>query len=231
MNILRSIKEQLSYMYRTKYPAKIMVKDSLIAGFTDVNDFIEYGKEGMAKNAMQKLFSYDYIARSSGSILEVGSGTGRFTREILKYVSSKVAVVCLEYSADYCRFLSNYAKEQSWSQVSVIQGDIFKTSLQSHSFGLIIIPWFIQPLSLYKYGQLFKESERILKKNGYLVFDFMDSQDKLLDVIEEASNSPYFLLNGKDLEKIAIHFGFTKKAEFKEKFNKQIGKYHIYQKR
>jgi hypothetical protein len=50
-------------------------------------------------------------------------------------------------------------------------------------------------------------------------------------MISKESNSPYFLINGKDLAIIAQHFGLTKVLQFNESFKREVAKYHVFQKR
>ena len=45
---------------------------------------------------MKKLFSSKFSGYKSGKIVEIGAGSGRFTREIVKYVSGDNIVISLE---------------------------------------------------------------------------------------------------------------------------------------
>lgn len=113
----------------------------------------------------------------------------------------------------------------------MLLGGFFNNPFEDEEFDLVLILWFDMTMSLYRWGKLLQESTRILKKGGLLGFDFMDSQDRLLDVISRESNPPYFLVNGKDIEIIARNFSLTKVLEFNEGFNEKIAKYHLYAKR
>jgi ubiquinone/menaquinone biosynthesis C-methylase UbiE len=198
------------------------------AGYQDVNDFIEFGADNMARNAMAQLFSHDIVGLRSGKLLEVGARTGRYTREIVKYVPDEVQIVALESIPVSCFGLEKYAAR--WSNVTVVEGDIFANEFEDGAFDRVLIPWFDMTMSLYRWGRLLREAARLVKPGGLVAFDFMDSQDRLLDVIATDSSAPYFLVNGGDLEAIARHFGLTKALEFGVRFNDQIAKYHVYRK-
>lgn len=73
------------------------VLKALKAGYQDPNDYLEFGNAEMAQNAMRQLFLMMSSGFVRGKILEVGAGTGRFTREIVKYVPEDVQIVSLEY--------------------------------------------------------------------------------------------------------------------------------------
>ena len=198
------------------------------AGYQDVNDFLEFSAGNMARTAMAELFSHDIIGLRSGKLLEVGARTGRYTREIVKYVPGEVQIVALESLPVSCFGLEKYAAR--WGNVTVVQGDIFANKFAEGEFDRVLIPWFDMTMSLHRWGRLLRVAARLLKRGGLLAFDFMDSQDRLLEVLAIESNSPYFLVNGGDLEAIARHLGLTKVLEFGVRFNEQIAKYHVYRK-
>ena len=83
---------------------------------------------------------------------------------------------------------------------------------------MVIIPWFIQ-LSLYQWARVLEVGSRITKPQGYFIFDFIDSQDRLIEAIKNPSNATHYLVNGRDVEKIANHFGFKKQFDFQLEFN------------
>lgn len=198
------------------------------AGYQDVNDFLESRADNMARTAMAQLFSYDIVGLRSGKLLEVGARTGRYTREIVKYVPGEVQIVTLESIPVSCYGLEKYAAR--WGNVTVVQGDIFANDFDEATFDRVLIPWFDMTMSLYRWGRLLREAARLLKPGGLVAFDFMDSQDRLLEVIAIESSAPYFLINGGDLEAIGRHFGLSKALEFGVTFNEQIAKYHVYRK-
>jgi ubiquinone/menaquinone biosynthesis C-methylase UbiE len=198
------------------------------AGYQDVNDFLEAGADNMARTAMAQLFSHEIVGLPSGRLLEVGARTGRYTREIVKYVPAEVQIVALESLPVSCFGLEKYAAR--WKNVTVVQGDIFANGFEAGSFDRVLIPWFDMTMSLYRWGRLLREAARLLTPGGLVAFDFMDSQDRLLEVIATESNAPYFLVNGGDLEAIGRHLGLSKELEFGVRFNQQIAKYHVYRK-
>ena len=116
---------QVKDWYVTKYPGIAMNLASRKAGFKDVNDWLEDGCNHMTEKSTEKLFSYDFMQLKKGKLLEVGSGTGRFTREIIKYLPKSVKVHAFEYSHDYCSFLAKYAEKHNWSQVTIVKGDFY----------------------------------------------------------------------------------------------------------
>jgi ubiquinone/menaquinone biosynthesis C-methylase UbiE len=198
------------------------------AGYQDVNDFLEAGADNMARTAMAQLFSHDIVGLRSGKLLEVGARTGRYTREIVKYVPAAVQIVALESLPVSCFGLAKYAAR--WPNVTVVQGDVFANGFEAGSFDRVLIPWFDMTMSLYRWSRLLREAARLLKPGGLVAFDFMDSQDRLLEVVEVESNAPYFLVNGGDLEALGRHVGLSKVLEFGVRFNEQIAKYHVYRK-
>lgn len=198
-------------------------------GFMDVNDYIDKCADNMAQKATKRLFQEYNLKLNSGAILEVGAGTGRFTREIKKYVPENVKIKCLEIDIPKFYFLKKYIKIKKMGNVTAVLEDYFDYASKNESFEMVIIPWFI-PMNLYKWARVVEVGSIITKPYGYFIFECMDSRDSLIEVITNADNSLYNLINGNDIEKIANYFGFKKKLEFNQRFNTQIGKYHIYQK-
>jgi len=184
----------------------------------------------MASNAMRELFSHDVLRIQSGRILEIGPGTGRYTREIVKYVPNNVEVIPLEMDDDCFQFLSKYVALKNYTNVKPRKGDYFNNEFSLGEFDIVLLPWFDWSFTLYQWNLVFKEAYRILKSNGILAFDFMDSQDDLISLVSNPNNAPYCLINGKDLELIARHTGFVKIVEFNERWYGQIAKYHVYKK-
>ena len=198
-------------------------------GYSDINDLIDKGADNMIQRAIKKLFEGYYVKLESGTILDVGAGTGRVAREINKYIPRSVKILCLEIDVSLFHFLKKYIMTQKWPNVTVKLGDYFDYNFRNESFEVVIMPWFIQ-LSLYKWARVFEVGSKIIKANGYFIFDFIDSQDSLLEKINNPANAPHLLINGKDVEKIANHFGFIKKSEFDIGFNGLTTRYFIYQK-
>lgn len=214
----------------TNYRKKVWA-DFKKSSFSDINDYMESCHDHMALNAMRKLFSHDVLRIQSGRILEVGPGTGRYTREIAKYVPNNVEIIPLEMDRNSFRFLTEYVTLKNYANVKPREGDYFNNEFSSEEFDIVLLPWFDMTLTLYQWNPVFKEAYRILKSNGIVAFDFMDSQENLIEAVSNPNNAPYCLINGKDLELIAGHVGFSKITEFDENWSGQNAKYHVYQKR
>src|SRR3989338_9122061 len=144
------LREKLAAIYkeytRDKY-LKTIVDASKKSGL-DVNDYIEGGADNMAQRAIKKLFQGHCLKLDSGAILEVGAGTGRFTREIKNYIHQNVKIMCLENLAYAVRLFKKYIKRKGWANVNAVLGDYFNYDFENMTFEMVIIPWFIQ-LSLY----------------------------------------------------------------------------------
>lgn len=226
------LKRKLKAIYNW-YLSRKWLKTALIKakknGFSDFNDYVEKCADNLAQKATEKLFRDYGLKLDSGIILDVGAGMGRFTREIKKYIPENVKILCLENAAPNANFLKKYKDRKGWTNVTVIKGDYFNYDFKNIFFDMVIIPWFIQ-LSLYQWAKVLEIGSKIVKPCGYIVFDFIDAQDSLIEAISNAANAPHYLINGKDVEIVANHFGFIKKSELKVKFNTQMTKFFVYQK-
>ena len=224
--------EKLAAIYKGYWKHRVLTTRLALSrknGFSDVNDYVDDRADNMAQRAMKTLFQDYGLKVNAGPILEVGSSTGRFTREIQKYIPQNVNMVCLEKDVHRVRFLKGYAKEKGWTNVTAVSGDYFNYDFENRTFEMVMIPWFEQ-LSLYQWAKVLEVGSKITKANGYFIFDFIDSQDSLIEAIHNIKNAHHYLINGSDVEKIANHFGFQKKFQYKIKFYTQTTTYFIYQK-
>ncbi len=225
------LREKIAALYKKYFRyryLRTMIDTAKKAGFKDVNDYIDSCADGMAQRAVKMLFQEHGIKLDCGTILEVGSEVGRFTREIQKYVSPNTQILCLENHGYAVALFKQYIKKNAWTNVNVIEADYFNHNFKNMTFDMVMIPWFIQ-LTLYQWGKVLEIGSRITKPGGYFIFDFIDSRDSLIDAISNTYNAHHYLINGSDVEKIANHYGFKKKFEFNLKFNVQTTKYFVYQ--
>ena len=224
--------EKLAALYKDYWKHRVLKKRLALSrknGFSDVNDYVDACADNMAQRAMKTLFQDYDLNVNAGPILEVGSSTGRFTREIQKYIPQNVNMVCLENDVHRVRFFKEYAQEKGWTNVTSLSADYFHYDFKDTAFEMVIIPWFVQ-LSLYEWAKALEIGSKITKANGFFIFDFIDSQDSLIEAISNKKNAHHYLINGSDVEKIANHFGFQKKFQYKIKFYTQTTTYFVYQK-
>ena len=101
------LQEKLAAIYKGYWKHKVLkttLDMSKRNGFLDVNDYVDQGAGHMAQRAMRTLFQDYGLKVNAGPILEVGASTGRFPREIQKYIPQNVNMVCLEYDVHTVRF-------------------------------------------------------------------------------------------------------------------------------
>ena len=107
-----------------------------------------------------RLFT-EFLGNHKSHVLEIGCGTGLFTRELARTDNAIVAI-------DISETLINKAKERvSSANVSFIVGNAYKTEFKSGSFDFIVGSSALHHLEV---DSALKEFHRILKPGGRMMF-------------------------------------------------------------
>jgi len=95
----------------------------------DVGRYFEYDAD-----AIQRLGTWlDFIRNSAANVLEVGAGTGFFTRILLK-LNPRMTLTCLEPDDTFVKVL----EQRFGRRTRVVQGTIEESSIQSESFHAVV---------------------------------------------------------------------------------------------
>jgi ubiquinone/menaquinone biosynthesis C-methylase UbiE len=227
------IQSQVKGIWR--YIPNKYVLESLQMGIPDTNDYLETPHHH-AENSTKMLFEnlpadiFQQTERFPLNVLEVGAGTGRFSREVVKYLPTNTRLLCLEYNRPSYEYLKQYLLYKKLDSVSISRADFYNNGFTESSFKLVLIPWFTFTMNLFSWAKLFKEANRLLETGGYLAVDYMDSQKDLIRSVTIPHAAPYYLINGNDLVKIADYYSLKKVSEFTIDYKQLNDTFQIYQK-
>lgn len=115
-------------------------------------------------------FLKDIVVNSS-KVLDIGSGTGRILKSILplnpKYIiASDISKAMLE------KLKSNYQKGAHYKKIITINAPSDRLTLKNNSVDIVTSFHLVKHLEDIK--PTIKEISRVLKPNGYLLFDFLN---------------------------------------------------------
>lgn len=138
----------------------------------DVNDWIEQ-KEGWpeALPILNKAV-FPYLKEGS-SVCELGAGTGRFARHIIKRIK-KGKLILADNNVWVVSFLSEYFKGVKNIGFCLNDGQTLK-GIKSSSIDLIFCNGTFIELNLGLFYLYSREFYRVLKKGGYCIFDYFDT--------------------------------------------------------
>lgn len=139
------------------------------------------------------------------TILEVGSGNGRFTEIFLKYGARVIAV---DYSSAIDANLRNHEKYINEGRFFPIQGDLFKLPLQIHSFDMVFCYGVIQHTGDNK--RAIFELSKYPNKHGRMFIDIYSNSIRHFNPLIYLIRPPFSLLKISDQRRLEIVESFVK---------------------
>ncbi len=203
MSIIKNILSKFGYQIVKKQPnlegvsrnrAENFPKwlDEANAAGKDVNDFIN-SKVGNPTELLEKIV-YPYFTDSTDTVIEVGPGTGRFSREILKKLEFRKGrkLFLVDHSQWIVTFLTQYFEKED--DVESIQNDgLSFPGIPDSCADLIFSNGVFIELNLSRFYTYCNESYRTLKPGGYLIFNYIDLEfDQAWEHMRKFSENPRF---------------------------------------
>jgi len=180
-------------------------------------DILDYTKELLSKKNIDK----------KSSILDAGCGRGRLLVELENFGFVNITGV------DISSVALKYAKKIIKKSI-IIEGDfIHGISLPDSQFDLIIDSTMISSCHPDDWSKIFREFNRLLKSDGYLIFEMFSRPLSLL------LRDPLIRKNEKIPDKLDPIFGITEEEvqtifgkqfnviHYKKSYPDSIGRYHI----
>jgi ubiquinone/menaquinone biosynthesis C-methylase UbiE len=159
-------------------------------------------KNYLFENSFSKIFTNKI--KKNHTVLDVGCGTGRLTKELLKK-TQKV------YALDNSREMLNYAPKAAKLHL----GSAFQLPFEKKKFDFVVSMDLI--LHFKNYMKIIDEMIRVTKKNGYIIFNIGNKEhlnfskkvlkDNFFNIYDETGNSlskPYYtVVSNKNIYKFA----------------------------
>jgi ubiquinone/menaquinone biosynthesis C-methylase UbiE len=125
------------------------------------NSYSDQINEMNKKSNFEFKDAFDSIKLNGVNVVELGCGAG----DLISYIKG-----CgLRYSGiDSSEEMINLIKQKFPNDIDVRIGDFSKTTFTENSFDLVISKWAIQTVN--NIDLIYKESMRLLKKDGFLLF-------------------------------------------------------------
>lgn len=159
-------------------------------------------KNYLFENSFSKIFTNKI--KKNHTVLDVGCGTGRLTKELLKK-TQKV------YALDNSSEMLNYAPKAA----KLLLGSAFQLPFENNKFDFVVSMDLI--LHFKNYMKIIDEMIRVTKKNGYIIFNIGNKEhlnfskkvlkDNFFNIYDETGNSlskPYYtVVSNKNIYKFA----------------------------
>jgi len=197
----------------------------------DVNEYLDNNKGWIKPLPVLEEVFFPFIKNfNSPVIMELGPGTGRWSRHIAEFAKKiNCSEYCLvDHSPWFVNFLSDYFRENVL--IKVKQNDGISLPFEKGSFDVIfsqgVLPE-LKPPVIYLYA---KEFSRVLKSGGVCVFDYFtyDSPEGWDYFIKESEKGNLFYTYYTDelIDKIFFQEGF----ELIQRFTYSKSKFPVYRK-
>jgi len=142
-----------------------------------------------SKDLALKLSSKIKETSNPRNILEVGSGTGSITEELVKILNKNDNLVLVELDKEFCEILrkriQEWRKSENCPNIELFEGNILDLD-ESKSFDNIIgcLPFNSFPIELTK--QIFQKFKNLLVQQGYIsFFEYLGGKKVLYYIMNE----------------------------------------------
>lgn len=173
-------------------------------------DKIRFGSSGGKLVGSIELQGILSLLPDRGRILDVGAGTGRVTKLLLK---KGYQVSALDSSEEMVKKLGGIKNKK----LSVYLGSAFSFAFPKETYDGITALRFFDHFDKNDFKSILKEFKRVLKKGGIAVFGINNrfSLESILPTVFSKAKPLNFYYSEKELEKIFSAMGWVTKRKFK----------------
>lgn len=116
------------------------------------------------ENKIEEIIEFIRI-KNAKNILEVGCGTGTFTRKIRKYLSKDIKITGLDMDHNFINYCRKKAKKEKLSNIQYIEGDALSLPFDNNTFDACTSHTVIEHVPNKKF---LEEQYRVCKEGGYV---------------------------------------------------------------
>lgn len=191
-------------------------------------DFVEneWGQIGSTQKVINNMENYS-VFKDAKYICEIGAGTGRYMEKVLN-ICKPFRYESYETASDWAVFLKNtypitscMASGKNLNQTKDNSIDLL------HAHGVFVYLPFLISI------QYFLEIARVVKQDGYVVFDICSEDCMDNEIIKKWINSEHIypcFLSTNYVDDFFVSNNFFKIGSFLNKYGEGVSKYMIYKK-
>ncbi|MBK9227688.1 MAG: class I SAM-dependent methyltransferase [Ignavibacteria bacterium] len=177
----------------------------------DVNDYINRNV-GNPLELLQKVV-FPYLPAEASAVIEVGPGTGRFSRAIMDRIKANPhwKLYLLDHSQWIITFLTVYFEEYD-NVYPILNDGLHVPVIDDNSTDLIFSNGVFIELNLSRFYTYCNDSYRVLKPGGHIIFNYIDLEfDQAWEHMKKFSENPRFSFSyftSNVIDKVFLEKGF-----------------------
>lgn len=181
----------------------------------DVNDYIN-SRVGRPDELLN-IVVYPNLSKNANIFIEIGPGTGRFAREVLKWMEGNdgFKIYLVDHSKWIITFLSDYF-ERDDKVIPLLNEGISLSGIESGCADMVFANGVFIELNLSRFYSYCNEAYRTLKPGGHLIFNYLDlNYDLAWEHMKKNSVNPNFSFSyftGEVIDSIFLGKGFVLKS-------------------
>lgn len=187
------------------------LKNSQEAGM-DVNDYIN-SRMGTPMETLEKIFTPYLIGMKAPVVIEIGTGTGRWSREIARFLkrSESWKLYLVDHSQWIITFLQQYFKNET-NIVPMLNDGMNLPRIEKESVDIVFSTGTFIEFTLQQIYSFCRDFNAVVKKSGYVIFNFIDpdSSDGWQHMKNESFNidSCFIYHTSSTIDKVLEDCGF-----------------------
>ncbi len=178
----------------------------------DVNDYINRNV-GNPMELLERVV-FPYLPDKANTVIEVGPGTGRFSRVILEKIKKNpdYKLYLIDHSQWIITFLTGYF-ENDKNVVAILNDGLHVPDIGDNSTDIIFSNGVFIELNLSRFYTYCNDSYRVLKPGGYIIFNYIDLEfEQAWEHMKKFSENPRFSFSyftSKVIDKVFLEKGFS----------------------
>lgn len=187
------------------------LKKSQEAGM-DVNDYIN-SVMGTPSLTLEKIFTPYLIGMKSPVVVEIGTGTGRWSRDIAGFLkrSDSWKLYLIDHSQWIITFLRQYFKNEP-NIIPLLNNGMNLPEIENESVDIVFSTGTFIEFSLQQIYSFCRDFKKVVKRSGYVIFNIIDpdSSDGWEHVKNESHNieSCFIYHTSSTVDKVLADCGF-----------------------